>query len=500
MNAPLRYLEINLEILRCFVSGMMSLQKLPHELWYSSETRSIKVPVKVCQEYEAKVESLAERIRQRSPPERRLISTHSLLVAQRVLWICTAAVSDNLGLFLLVGSLQFMVAPYSFAASILMYVMNTCVHCLGHFCSALVIHFLPLPAWNVEINNQFIILFLGLDFLVTAYFALVANTDGYPKQFPLLKTLHHMVYGTFNGKGYLVLLLLMCKGRSFNLAWILLDALLGISPLVNNFLQESILAWESMFYHIHRMQHLPVVYEHAHRTHHHLTDGTAWDAHLFTGAGFPEDFFFLLQDILVLRVVGLPVPWMTYRLLKHQLANKDAHQRREAPYEHDEFHQDHHLHHRQLRLQPTDVGLGLWNLQAHAERVDRCQQSAISRIVEAKPCSLANGPGEAFLELRNHLDLAQEAALRSCPVLAAAVAEGASRAERGGLEKLDAHEKGCDSGDVTDVPSPCWTFRMARRYGVWMRLVDLKISQISPVLVELEFRNAEKSLLETDSD
>ena len=36
---------------------------------------------------------------------------------------------------------------------------------------------------------------------------------------------------------------------------------------------------------------------HAHRTHHHLTDGTAWDAHLFSGAGFPEDFFFLLQEL-----------------------------------------------------------------------------------------------------------------------------------------------------------------------------------------------------------
>lgn len=35
---------------------------------------------------------------------------------------------------------------------------------------------------------------------------------------------------------------------------------------------------------------------HAHRTHHHLTDGTAWDAHVFSGSGFPEEFFFLLQE------------------------------------------------------------------------------------------------------------------------------------------------------------------------------------------------------------
>lgn len=116
------------------------------------------------------------------------------------------------------------------------------------------------------------------------------------------------------------------------------------------------------FYHIHRMEHLPVVYEqlacilclvcawlenaiasncllrmtwlmtsqddeklsvislwnvnaqrcytqaiswlhlrHAHRCHHHLTDGSAWDAHLFSGAGFPEDFFFLLQAFPILH-------------------------------------------------------------------------------------------------------------------------------------------------------------------------------------------------------
>eukprot|EP00438_Fugacium_kawagutii_P029562 Skav216034 [mRNA] locus=scaffold2403:33929:35134:- [translate_table: standard] len=328
---------------------MMSLQKLPHELWTCNESRSIKVPIEVCKEYEAKMEALAEHIRQFSPADGRLISTHSLLVLQRVLWIATVAASDNLWLFLLVGSLQFLVGPYSFAVALMMYVLHTCTHCLGHFCSALVLHFLlpalPLPRLEVEINNWFISLFLVLDFLVTAYFALVANTDGHPKKFPLLKTLHHMVYGTFNSKSFLVLLLMMCKGRMVSLTWILLDAVLGISPLVNNLMQNSILSWEPLLYHIHRMQHFPVVYEHAHRTHHHLTDGTAWDAHVFTGAGFPEDFFFLFQDILVLRS-GVPIPCMTYRLLKHQLSNKDAHQRREAPYEHDEFHQDHHLHHR----------------------------------------------------------------------------------------------------------------------------------------------------------
>jgi len=347
-KSMLRYLEINLAILRCFVSGMMSLQKLPHALWTCSEDRSIHVPMKPCKDYEEKMHRLAEHIRQRTPPESRIISTHSLLVAHRVLWIAVAATSDNLMLFLLVGSLQFVVAPYSLAAALMMYVMHTFTHCLAHFASAVVIYFLlpsGVPRLDLEINNTFILVFLGVDFLVTAKYAMVSNSDGLPKQFRTMKNLHHMIYGTFNGKGFLVLLLLMSKGRSVSLSWILVDALLGISPLVNNFMQNSIFAWESLFYHIHRMEHLPVVYEHAHRCHHHLTDGSAWDAHLFSGAGFPEDFFFLLQDIIMLRS-GLPVPCMTYRLLKHQLANKDAHQRREAPYEHEEYHQDHHLHHR----------------------------------------------------------------------------------------------------------------------------------------------------------
>ena len=54
---------------------------------------------------------------------------------------------------------------------------------------------------------------------------LVANFDGYPKQFPVLKTLHHMVYGTFNGKGFLVLLLFLVSEDGGNSkAWFKMDA------------------------------------------------------------------------------------------------------------------------------------------------------------------------------------------------------------------------------------------------------------------------------------
>ena len=41
---------------------------------------------------------------------------------------------------------------------------------------------------------------------------MVSNSDGLPKQFPTMKNLHHMIYGTFNGKGFLVLLLQLDLG------------------------------------------------------------------------------------------------------------------------------------------------------------------------------------------------------------------------------------------------------------------------------------------------
>lgn len=47
------------------------------------------------------IDDLAERLRKTTPPERRSISTHSLLVMQRLLWIATSAVTDHLGIFLL---------------------------------------------------------------------------------------------------------------------------------------------------------------------------------------------------------------------------------------------------------------------------------------------------------------------------------------------------------------------------------------------------------------
>eukprot|EP00913_Durusdinium_trenchii_P009091 g8547.t1 len=194
----------------------------------------------VGREYEGKVATLASKIRRSTPPERRVVSTHTLLVLHRILWILTAMASDNLGIFLLVGCVQFVVAPYSLAVSFMtlgcwrrrdisrgedvgrvgwnvgfgqmmcgegwnrpkLGVMQFLTHVLGHLLSALVIHFLPLPDFSLEITYGFNVAFLSLDFLVTAYYALWENSDGRPKHLPLWKELQHMIYGNL-GEGEL---------------------------------------------------------------------------------------------------------------------------------------------------------------------------------------------------------------------------------------------------------------------------------------------------------
>jgi len=345
----LAFLEINVALLRCFVSGLCTLRKLPHELWTSSEDAVITVSPEVRKEYEQKIQTMGNMVRENSPAEYNRVSTHTMLVLQRVLWIAVATVTTDIRLFWLAGSLQFLVAPYSLAVSFMMFFALFCTLCAGHLVSVLVLHFLPLsllPNFELEISNTSIAFFMALDFLVTSYYALVACSDGTPKRSSVGQNARNMIYGTFNGRGYVLLLLLISRGSKISLTWIAADALLGISPWVSNFVQDSFLCWETVIYHVHRMGHLPVVYEHAHRIHHYLPDGSAWDSHIFSGAGFPEDFFYLLQDVLLVRYAGLPAPWMTYRLLKFQRLNKDAHQRRDASYKYEQYHQDHHLYHR----------------------------------------------------------------------------------------------------------------------------------------------------------
>jgi len=336
----------NVELLRTFLTCHRLLHELPHSLWTAALPCEFRVPLKPRERYEAQIRSMQEYIETKTPARLPPDVTLALLISQRVLWI-VAACTQDFAFFVLVALLQFVVAPYSFGVSLLTSGMYFMTMCLGHLVTALLFQPLPLPSLTFELNLKFIACFLLADFATCCYFAFVQSKGSRPRLFSWKKTLQHMVYGTFNAKTYLLLVFLFCRGMRFNLVWLLLDAILGLGALINNLVQQSCLSWECMFYNAHRLGHLRVVYEHAHKAHHRLHDAMAFDGHVYGGSGFPEEWFLIFYEIAVMKLMGVPPPCLTWRMLKLHLANKDAHQRKvKDGFKGEQYHEDHHLLHR----------------------------------------------------------------------------------------------------------------------------------------------------------
>jgi len=340
------YVRGNAELLRTFLACHRILYRLPTSFFTAHKSCEFTAPANLREQYEAELQAFQEYVVAKTPAQRPADATLALLMVQRMLWIA-AAVSQDFAVFVLVGLLQFVVAPYSFGVSLLTSGMYFVTFCLGHLATALALRPLPLPRVTFELNLPLILCLLGLDFAASCYTAFIPSNGGRPKRFPARKTLQHMAYGTFNSKTYLLLVFLFCRGVRLNFVWLLLEAALGLSALVNNLVQRSCLSWECVFYNTHRLAHVRVVYEQAHKAHHRLTDATAFDGHVFSGSGFPEEWFLIFYDIAAIRLLGVPPPFLTFRMLKFQFANKDSHQRKESEgFEGEQYHEDHHTAHR----------------------------------------------------------------------------------------------------------------------------------------------------------
>jgi len=344
MPSLMDYARGNVQLVRTFLACQDILYRLPVLLITARKPCEFFVPTKPRERYEAEVLALQEYVVTKTPAQRPADVTLALLMVHRVLWIAAAA-SQNFAVFVLVGLLQFVVAPYSFGIALFTSFMYFMTFCLGHLASVLLLLPLPLPSVTFELNLTFILCLLGVDFAACCYVAFVEAKGGKkPKLFSTKQTLQHMAYGTFNTKSFLLLVFLFCRGMRFNPVWLALEAALGISALVNNLVQRTCLSWECLFYNAHRLGHLRVIYEHAHKAHHRLHDTMAFDAHVYSGNGFPEEWFQIFYDIAVMRLLGAPPPVLTLRLLKLQYFNKDNHQRKES--EAFQYHEDHHTVHR----------------------------------------------------------------------------------------------------------------------------------------------------------
>merc|ERR1712168_1543624 len=118
-----------------------------------------------------------------------------------------------------------------------------------------------------------------------------------------------MSCGVFlNTKTYTLVRLLhmMNAGVTIPLWLWALDAYFQVTQRLSFAISSHWAHWQQLFYHQHRMAHLPKVYEHAHKLHHYLHGTMSFDAHIY-GNGMPEEAFFLLTE-LAIAVYGRVTP------------------------------------------------------------------------------------------------------------------------------------------------------------------------------------------------
>lgn len=253
------------------------------------------------------------------------------------------------------GLLQFLVAPLSFTGSFIRLLTNVS-DCLLHYaCSAVaavVLLALGLSLPTIRIDATFLVAFLLVDFVLNLMVYTFTS-----ERFGPCRLLIHIAYGTFNTKTYFLVVMGCLRGYELNLGQLALASILTIAlrqkGLYKQLLQAS--GWPCFpvcFYVEHRIGHLPVVYQHAHKMHHYLHDSTAFDAHIY-GSGMNEEFFWILAETLpCLLAPSFFFPYfLNFDTLYSSWTNKSSHTRTADEKEYgfcDEanFHADHHTLHR----------------------------------------------------------------------------------------------------------------------------------------------------------
>ena len=102
--------------------------------------------------------------------------------------------------------------------------------------------------------------------------------------------------------------------------------------------------WQVLFFHQHRMAHLPRVYEQAHKLHHYLHDCSPFDAHLY-GSGLPEEWCLLVFEVAVAAGFGVLPPALSFNVLANDWGNKVGHTRKADASDGANYHADHHTLH-----------------------------------------------------------------------------------------------------------------------------------------------------------
>ena len=274
----------------------------------------LSVPSDVSKEYNDDFEVMKSQMRSLYVGEGKKMSyktTLMLLFTIRLVCILTAY-EGNLPATLLIGSLQFLIAPYSLFVSLTLaaalappiYFCHYIVFSLMASTAMIISEILPsfvtdslvtvTPYLSLSIGPTFILAFFIIDQAICLYCHLMTPC----KKFSIKETMIHIIWGFMNTKTYtlVVLLHMMNAGVSIPLLLWIIDWKLKLTLTVSNVLSSRFMHWLELFYTQHRIAHLPRVYEHAHKLHHYLHGTLAFDAHIY-GNGMPEEYFFLLLEL-----------------------------------------------------------------------------------------------------------------------------------------------------------------------------------------------------------
>merc|ERR1719319_1474843 len=183
-----------------------------------------------------------------------------------------AASTGSLPLTLGIAAFQFLLAPYSLFVSL--------TAAIGF------LHYILLP--HYPIHAGLLLLASSLPHLPALDW--LAGWGRLPIN-PAAKMLRHAFHGFINSKTSVLVILLLCSHHHPQLSlwlWALEGFLLQATPRLSALLSSSTLHFSAVYYHQHRMAHLPVVYPQAHKLHHYPGAWiTAFDASLY-GCGMPE--------------------------------------------------------------------------------------------------------------------------------------------------------------------------------------------------------------------
>jgi len=316
----------------------------------------------VVDEYNQRFDELRRRLRKLVHNRRHFGRAYlAPLLAIRILTVVAAAMFGFLATFLVSAS-QFVVAPYSFFAAFAAW-LGMVPYYVIHFATFAV---LQLGTWGVyshfpivarylriPITPALIVLWIAVDQLVCLLFCFWTPI-GRPVRYSPTRIMQSVGYGFLNCKTYWLVLLVALRGFQIDILALVIYAVIPYrikaraARVLNPALPGGVLHGtfsSAMFYHYHRMVHLPGPYNEGHRHHHYLQDATPFDAHMH-GSGMPEEWFKLMTEISVCSLTGL-MPWsFALSSIQQSLGNKIGHTRIDSPHPVlDNFHVNHHKKH-----------------------------------------------------------------------------------------------------------------------------------------------------------